>query len=193
MFWECGHPANLLLLNKMKIDKDKKRIAKSDTQDSHSMELPTLKGLRTSILKLIFLHLSAIETVNMGLVNKEWLSISRDSMVWESHFKRDFPHTYHNNRNLLRNLTHLGPFRLIEPKKFPSRREEHWDEFYVHDVPEYINYTDYSFKGYWVMRQSLLSHQAKLIFEETSILMSKITTSISLSWIISLGLTNIFF
>eukprot|EP01091_Cochliopodium_minus_P006794 TRINITY_DN16773_c0_g1_i1.p1 TRINITY_DN16773_c0_g1~~TRINITY_DN16773_c0_g1_i1.p1 ORF type:complete len:581 (-),score=131.02 TRINITY_DN16773_c0_g1_i1:23-1765(-) len=55
-------------------------------------EIKIQSGLRTNIFKTIFKYLTAKETLATSLVCKEWLALSRDDSVWDSHFSRDFIH-----------------------------------------------------------------------------------------------------
>ena len=48
------------------------------------------KGLRNALLKIIFSYSSPQELLLLGLVNKEWLEISRKNFLWIIHFKKDY-------------------------------------------------------------------------------------------------------
>ena len=53
------------------------------------IELPELRGLRVTLLKQFFKHMSGYETLKMSLVCKEWKKSARSETVWRSHLERD--------------------------------------------------------------------------------------------------------
>ena len=65
-------------------DKPKKITQHSIEIGMIEMKLPELKGLRISVMKMIFGNLSNIELLKMGEVNKEFYQISRDDTIWKN-------------------------------------------------------------------------------------------------------------
>jgi hypothetical protein len=55
-----------------------------------TFNLPNQKGLRFTIFSIIFSHFSPRELMMMGLVSKEWLSISRHDFLWKTIFFNEY-------------------------------------------------------------------------------------------------------
>ena len=55
----------------------------SHVTESKEFELPKQKGLRFHIFTLILMKLTPKESLNMGLVSKEFLQISRNDTLWK--------------------------------------------------------------------------------------------------------------
>ena len=75
-------------------DKPKKITQHSIEIGMIEMKLPELKGLRISVMKMIFGNLSNIELLKMGEVNKEFYQISRDDTIWKNCIEKEFRFLY---------------------------------------------------------------------------------------------------
>jgi hypothetical protein len=59
-----------------------------NTSEIIELKLPELKGLRINVLKLIFDKLTNKELLKMGLVCKEFYSLSREDRFWKSFMEK---------------------------------------------------------------------------------------------------------
>jgi hypothetical protein len=74
---------------KNKVTKNQK-ITTIQSINESEFQLPQQKGLRLTIFTLILQHLSAKDTLNLGLVSKEFLAISRNDTLWKSYIKEEY-------------------------------------------------------------------------------------------------------
>eukprot|EP01091_Cochliopodium_minus_P010651 TRINITY_DN2867_c0_g1_i5.p1 TRINITY_DN2867_c0_g1~~TRINITY_DN2867_c0_g1_i5.p1 ORF type:complete len:223 (+),score=46.77 TRINITY_DN2867_c0_g1_i5:1-669(+) len=89
-YQKYDNPSKFCLMRELKKLNPKKQNISTNEENETKMKLPEQKGLRNTLLKMIFSNMEVEEVLSMGLVNKEWLSCSRDNFIWDHFFKKDF-------------------------------------------------------------------------------------------------------
>ena len=124
--------------------KDNIEIKPKDTADTKTtdFQFPEQRGLRLVIFSLIFKYLNARETLEAGLVCKEWLSISRNDNLWRQHIEQDF--------------------RTDIKEKYPHKDYDCTDNMYIFNFVSNFNIKDDkpAFLEYWRIADGIVEIKA---------------------------------
>ena len=137
-------------------DKPKKIIETSIESGTIEMKLPELKGLRNSVLKMIFGNLSNIELLKMGEVNKEFYQISRDDIIWKNRIEKEFPFLYSKNQKDFSACSSYGRFQYTGNKRLLGDYQTVCDD-HLNILIQYGFSKSSLFCEYWYIRNRLLS------------------------------------
>eukprot|EP01091_Cochliopodium_minus_P009456 TRINITY_DN2330_c0_g1_i1.p1 TRINITY_DN2330_c0_g1~~TRINITY_DN2330_c0_g1_i1.p1 ORF type:complete len:186 (-),score=25.21 TRINITY_DN2330_c0_g1_i1:53-610(-) len=157
-------PSIILFFKELKPQKTPE--AKSSLQNvTFEVNLPEKGGLRKSLLKMIFDKLSSKDTLKMGLVNKEWYAISRDNVVWKSHFERDYPYLFNEVKKDLILGTDVGRFKIVDAYIDRANEITLKDlKLYLQDFS--LEHYDDPFIDFWNFRDHLLFMKADSFYPQ---------------------------
>jgi hypothetical protein len=119
---------------------------KIELAEDPNFNLPNQKGLRFTIFSIIFSYFSPSELMKLGLVSKEWLSISRHDFLWKTFFQQHYQSNLEEKYPYKpRNMDRKPPARM-------SLNERIYSELKKYQVSENTPW----FLEYWIVKDHIL-------------------------------------